>query len=183
MNWWNKIEEVVYKRMRKQHAPLREYLLNFIDEKNVISILEVGCGLISQFKNTAPVYQAIDINVQTDAIHEDFTKLSDSVVLGFKDKFDLLLANSVIEHCEFGYRDFIYTAAEINAKYTIIGFFNGLNRKDDYFFYKTSHGGEYPWNKYSQKKMEKFLKEIGIADRSEFIRLGRHDTILIIKGI
>ena len=175
MNWWSRaiIDVGLYQKMKESHKILWTYISGFIARQNIFSILEVGGGLVSDFKHASPVYQAIDINERTDAIHEDFTLMDVSWIKGF----DLLLACAVIEHCD-GYENFIKQAIATKSKYIIITFFNGLNRKENFPSTQTKYGSTYIWNKYSLNKLTDFMNTLGV--RFEIERLGKRDSVLII---
>lgn len=177
MNFWSKNKKEIYEPMIKRHRDLWKFVENFIKEKNIKSVLEVGCGKIQLTKKLVPIYQCVDINNQTDAIHEDFTKMDTSSF-----KCDLLLACGVIEHCN-GYSKFLEQIKRIRPKYAIVSFFNKLSWKDDYMMESAKAGAEnkFWWNRYSQKKIEEKLKELGLS--YSFIVFSKRDIVLVINFI
>lgn len=178
MNYWDKLHPDKYGQMLRRHASLWSFVENFIKDKNIKSILEIGCGTMPKAKNWVKKYQAVDININTDAIHEDFNTMD----VGKLDKCELLLACAVIEHCN-GYSDFLEQTKRVNPKYALITFFNKLNRDKDYFMECEKEKdtlGKYPWNRYSMKGIETKLEELKLLDKSEFFTLNERNIILLI---
>ena len=179
MNWWEtKTSKSQYDLMIRRHRELWIWVEDFVASKKIKSIFEVGCGLVKKIKDLVSVYQAVDINRKTDAIHDDFTKMDVSPYAG---KFDLLLALGVVEHCD-GYKDFLEQVIKLKPKDAIISFFWGLNREYDRTMRSGTKDTFYFWyNKYSQVGVEKELERLGILGNSQFITLTKRDTILWIK--
>lgn len=172
MNYWSKKDTNIYKGMTQRHHEFWRFVARFIKEKNIQSILEIGCGFNSPIKNIAK-YTAIDINEQVDAIHEDFTKMDISPYKGY----DLLVASAVIEHCE-GYSDFLEQVKKAEPKHAIITFFNRLDRDRDLYMTTTKDPiGTFPWNRYSKVGVENKLKELGF--QYEIIRIMKDDVLII----
>ena len=173
MSWWDN-KNFLYKRMANRHKELYAFIKRFAEEKKIESVLEVGGGE-NPMSHLADNYLNVDINTSlSDTIHEDFTKMDLTSLAG---KFDLVLALSVIEHCE-GYEKFLKQVKKVRPKYNIISFFNKLSREENFLIKKNRYGGNIWVNKYSQQKLEEFLKQIGISNYN-FVEISR-DKVLII---
>ena len=125
-NFWNTVEKTAYNSMYKRHYPLHSWLKEFIKEKGIESIFEIGGGTINAGNHYVKDYIAVDINENADAIHEDFKTID---VSQFKKRFDLVLSCSVIEH-NYGYEEFLEQIVRLKPKYAVISFFNGLDRPE-----------------------------------------------------
>lgn len=158
--------------MLSRHQPLWRYVRKFIFTQKVKTLLEVGCGLRPLAVRWVEEYHAIDLNEQTDAIHKDFTKVSTKTL----PKAEMLLACAVIEHCD-GYAKFLSQVKAYNAPYTLISFFNGLDRNRSKIFKKDV---EVVTNSYARSSIAKECAKLGM--QAEIVVLNARDTILIIKG-
>lgn len=178
-NWWDDKGRNAYELMNRRHRLLWAWVKNFIKENKIKSIFEVGGGLTSEAKGLVPIYQAVDINRQTDAIHEDFTKMD---VSPWKNKFDLFLGCGVVEHCD-GYAEFFKRVIALKPKHAIISFFWGVNRSNDRRLESgTKSGKHFFWyNKYSRAGIEEELKRLEVFDKSQFVTLGKRDIILLMN--
>jgi len=178
--YWNVTTELGYTKMFKRHLGLWRWVDEFMALNKIKSVFEVGPGLLDNINKKVETYQSVDLTKNGNSIYDDFTTMN---LDEFKGKFDLLLACAVVEHCN-GYRDFFKRALDIKAKFVVISFFNGINRYEEHI--KTvsdKHTNEFKFylNSYSQREMEKELDKLGVLNKSEFITLGRKNSILIIR--
>lgn len=175
IDYWDKKHTRIYKPMVRNHTLVWSYVKEFIKEKEIKSILEIGAGAISPIKDIVPEYQAVDVNINTPAIHEDFTTMDITPFIG---KYDLVAGLGVIEHCD-GYENFINQAVKCKPKYAIISFFNDLYRpKDIPMMCKRDPLGEFHWNRYSYIGLTSYLS--GLNLKFSIIRKRRRDIILFI---
>lgn len=160
--------------MATRHKELYAFVKRFVEEKEIKSVLEVGGGE-NPMSCLSDNYLNIDVNTSLpNTLCGDFVEMDLTFLAG---KFDLVLALSVIEHCE-GYEMFLEQVKKVNPKYAIISFFNKLSREENFLIKKNRYGGNIWVNKYSQQKLEEFLKQIGISNYN-FVDIGR-DKVLII---
>ena len=180
MSYWDTKSEKTYSGMRKRHPDVWHYLDRFIAARKIKSILEVGCGLVSPVCNMVDEYQAVDVNISTDAIHEDFTTMD---VTQFEGKYDLLFSSAVIEHCN-GYEKFIEQVVKVKPKYAIITFFNGLHWEENLFMECIKEEetlGKFWWNRYCEKSLKDFLSKLGLNyDLTNYKAFHKRDVILFI---
>ncbi len=175
IDYWDKKHTRIYKPMVRNHTLIWDYVKDFIEEKKIGSILEIGAGAISPIKDIVSDYQAIDVNINTPAIHDDFTTMDTSPFVG---KYDLVAGLGVIEHCD-GYENFINQVIKCKPKYAIISFFNDLNREENIFAMCTRDPlGEFHWNRYSYSKLASYLS--GLNLKFSIIRKRKRDIILVI---
>ena len=178
--YWNVTTELGYTKMFKRHLGLWRWVDEFMAHNKIESVFEVGPGLLDNINKKVKTYQSVDLTKNGDSIYNDFTTMN---LDEFSGKFDLLLACGVIEHCN-GYKDFFRRVLDINAKFVVISFFNGINRYEDIIKRvsdKHTHEFKFYVNSYSQAEMEIELDKLGLLDKSEFITLGKKNSILIIR--
>lgn len=174
LGYWCRRASLAYQQMQKRHQPLWRYVHQFINENNIASCLEVGCGLHSPVKPWVHDWWGIDLNQQVkDAYHIDFT--GPMFVPMQITKKDLLLACAVIEHTD-RWNIFLDHAAQYNAPWTFVTFFNGLERSRSKI--RVTKDGIYV-NSYARSTITAKCKELGLDFRYEQIE---QDAILIIKG-
>lgn len=166
-------EEESYRRMKVRHAVLWKYIEQFIKDSSVESVLEIGCGINSPVSDWVTMYTGVDINKSVDAIHRDFMLMGANEVC----KHDMLLACGVIEHCH-GYVSFLKQVKAFNYPFTLISFFNGLNRDEETYKIKD----KVLVNRYSHRLLKTSLGPQGLRLKHEFINLGPKDDVLIIHG-
>lgn len=167
---WDRLNKKHYRRMRRRHARLWDFVERYIQDNHVKSIVEVGCGLDPNVEFLVDEYLGIDLNPRTNAFHVDFTKM-DVKKLPCP---DLLLACGVIEHCE-DYNEFLSQVKLINAKYSIVSFFGGP--------FKRIVKGQWKsvlYHIYPRKMLAGVIAKCGVE--GELIKLWKTDTVLIIKG-
>lgn len=172
-SYWDTIPRCSYHRMLQRHRPLWQFVYDFIREREIRSVLEVGCGLLNPVKRWVEDYQAIDLNEQTKAIHADFRTMDVQPWHGV----DLLLACGVIEHCEDGYERFLLQVKVVQARYALVSLFNSLARKANVRY---RHEGDYCLRGYAGDKLKTWLDANGFNWRIEV--LGRNDTVLVLEG-
>ncbi len=173
MSYWDTKSIEVYSGMFKRHPKLWQFVEDFIKDHEVESVLEIGCGLVSPVRNWVKEYQAVDVNESSDAIHENFLFMDTAK---FRD-IDLVVACGVIEHCE-NYTSFFEQINKIQPKYALISFFNDINREEDFITITTKDPiGEFNWNRYSRRQMDKKLDELGL--KHYWIHIKLNEDILI----
>jgi hypothetical protein len=159
--------------MIARHQPLWSYVRDFIYDNNIKSIFEVGCGMCPPAKDWAVEWTGVDVNSNTDAIHEDFLHMNMS---RWKD-VDLFLACGVVEHCKEGLEEFLTKAKEISAKYYFVSFFNGLRRRRSYPNLISKH--KCGSNKYSKKHISKIAESLGF--RYKVVTINNRDDVLVLE--
>jgi len=173
--YWDSVTERKYRAMQRRHPLIWNFVHNAIQAWQVKSVLEVGCGLVPKAKEWVPIYQGIDLNRATDAIHEDFSRMPESALKPWRN-VDLFLACGVLEHIEAGYEAFLWQVKALQPRRAILTFFHGLHwdadscEKDPRGFYV---------HVYNQTKLETFLSNHGF--NFEIQELGPHDTVLLLE--
>ena len=170
MTYWDTLTSRHYSKMLVRHQATWDFILRHCDEHDPHSIVEVGCGM-EPILRIATRYQGIDLNENTDAIHEDFVTMSVESFEGV----DLLVAANVIEHCPTGWQPFLEKVLEANPRYAIITFFNRLKRPQDYLRIDAQGINR---NRYSGRKIRSWLRRKQI--KHSFHVLTKRDTILVI---
>lgn len=120
-------------------------------------------------------WHGIDLNQQTDADHFDFTDPEAEKWLPVMTGADLLLACAIIEHTD-NWDVFLERAAQYNAPWTFITFFNGLDRSRSKIRKNTD---DITVNSYARSTITKKCKQLGLNFNYEQVE---QDAILIIKG-
>jgi len=161
-----------YRRMQRNHSYQWKFIQEFIVEKEINSVLEIGCGLCPLVRDLVTKYQGVDLNTHADAIHANFLDLDVQAFVGW----DLLLAANVIEHAPTGYVPFINQVVKAGCKWAIITFFNGLEWVANSC---RNHPFGFPLQVYSRAKLEEFLRNEGLD--YEIRVLTWKDTVLIIR--
>jgi len=169
-NWTNR-HRGDYVRMIKRHRALWAYITQFIKDHDITSVIEVGCGMVPEVRGLVETYVGVDLNEQTDAIHEDFTLMDVSPLTGY----DLFLACAVIEHCQDA-AVFFKQIKAMNPKHAIVTFFGATDREEEL---KTTQGGGFLFHGYTRAGIKQTLESLGMA--YELFRL-KNDDVLIIKG-
>jgi hypothetical protein len=172
-NYWNGLPKEKYEAMAERHQPLWDFVQKFITDHNILSVLEVGCGLASPVPKWVEHHTGIDLNEQTHALHVDFMQLRPTLPV----QFELLLACAVIEHIESGYEPFIEHVLRFSPKFALISFFNGLYRDQNYL--RVNPKGVWK-NRYSKVKLQTYMDSRRVD--YEIIALARKEDVLIIKG-
>lgn len=169
--YWNKRKGSHYRMMARRHPALWRFVREYIEEREICRVLEVGGGLESKAREWVPHYQGIDLNEKTDAIHEDFVTMDVTPFQGV----DLLLACAVIEHCPEGYEPFLEQVRRLKPKHAVVSFFNTLRWSANSVM--QSEDG-YWLNVYSGEELTRWLDESGF--NFTIRRLSKNDSVLII---
>jgi hypothetical protein len=169
--WERNVGEKRYGHMIARHRGLWKYIRQFIKDKNINSIVDVGCGGKQPARKWVDTYIGIDINESVDAIHEDFLKMD----LNKIPRCELLLAAGVIEHVS-DWKKLLERIKDIEFSYALVTFFNGVKRKKEVI--KRTRCKIYV-NKLSQEAIDEYLKTIE-AEYSWKI-LSPRDAVLLIR--
>lgn len=158
--------------MQRRHSILWEWVHAYIVEHDIHNVFEIGCGQLPLVRQWVPHYQGVDLNITTDALHDDFLTMELSPWLGT----DLVLACGVIEHCPEGFSPFLHRICAMKPKHAVVSFFNGLRQAGKDFAYE-KYG--YFFRGYSGASLIAWLDEN--APGYELRKLSSHDVVLILQ--
>lgn len=187
----NYFNDAWYREIQTRHEPLWDFVNRFIKQYGVQSIFEVGGGP-APLSSTVSKYTNVDVNEKyARESTQTFRQITaDFLTIDIPTEDinpDLFLGMGVIEHCH-NYKPFIERTLFLNPKYIIISFFFGLNRDMDKIRKRMSGKGidscqPYWVNRYSKAKLEEFLKEKDVLNKSHIISLpclsGMEDVLII----
>lgn len=123
-----------YAKMVQRHLPFWNFLTDFIKDKNIYSIVDVGGGsaYAQTLLSSTARYALFDMNEkmieQCDAtykFHGNFLEADISQVVGYH----LVLCLSVVEHA-MTLEPFIKKALEVKPRFVLISFFRGLEKRE-----------------------------------------------------
>ncbi|HUU87633.1 MAG TPA: class I SAM-dependent methyltransferase [Candidatus Glassbacteria bacterium] len=176
---WNINKFRDYKRMRNRHKPLWEYVDKFIKEKNIKSILDVGCGNCKLY-NFSGDWTGIDVNttIKNDKIIE-----ADFLTYKFDREFEMVLIAGVVEHYSSEmFKQFVETALKVRPKYVLVSLFIRLNKDGNksHTILTSISNRKHKMTIYGKKFIEKIMENLGLNNYS-IEELSIKNNLIIIR--
>ncbi len=148
-----------YLRMLDRHRPFWSAMHEFVYANGIESMIDVGCG-VGELCESVVSYTGIDTNAQ---VLEDNYELYGKGVWCNVDwmeiptdglTVDLLLAASLIEHCE-SFENFLTMVLAVQLKYAVVTFHKGLRDKE--LIRRQRNDNRFFDNFYSRAEVERWL--------------------------
>lgn len=173
-NYWSRLRRAAYRSMLCRHTGLWQCVRDFIRERHIQSILEIGGGMYPPASSWVPTYWNVDINPRCHGLNVDFTQVDVRTL----PRADLLLACNVIEHCA-GYEGFLSQVVRYNAPFAIVSFFLMRNPHRRVNLIRYGRRKKLYVNKYSPFLITQWLKVHEVD--FQWTAIHRHEMILLIK--
>jgi len=174
---WEDNDSVSYKRMHKNHKLQWEFINTFIAERDIKSILDVGCGNHNLY-NFSGDWVGIDVNT---TLKNDKIITADFLDYKFDREFDMVLIAGVVEHYKLEqFKTFIKAALKVNPKYILITLFMGIKEKNSRISSLITSKKNYKISRFGKLSIKRVMEELNLDDYS-IEELLRRSTVIIIR--
>jgi len=174
---WEANNKKTYNKMKKNHLLQWDYIDKYIDEQNIKSILDVGCGEI-QHIGFSSEWVGIDVNStikNEKVIHGDFFNYK------FDREFDMVLIAGVVEHYDNEtFEKFLDSALKVNPKHILITLFMRIREKDSKLFkYRSSYGLPHIRCKFGRNSIKRIMEKYNLNYSIE--KIDNRSHVIVIR--
>ena len=176
-NWQTANNHITYKRMKGNHWFQWEFINKYVNENNIKSILDVGCGEIKHIKGSSE-WVGIDLSSaikNKKVIHADFLNYK------FDREFDMVLIAGVVNHyTNETFEKFLEAALAVNPKHIIITFFTKMMTDTSKSSKLRTSKGTYILCHFGIASIKRTLKKYNLNNYT-FEKIDTKSNILIIR--